>query len=66
MTDVWTTELGSGTGDACSAVLEMQTGSIQYAVCEMALLLALALKSCGPGGAADQRSSVCVVIVLKT
>ncbi len=32
MTDVWTTELGGRTGDACSAVREMQTVSYQYAV----------------------------------
>ena len=41
-------------------MLEMQSGTDQYA-----LLLGLALKSCGSGGAADQRESVCVVFVLK-
>ncbi len=62
MTDVWTTEFGSGTGVACSAVLEIQTESYQYAVwrgCSVAVP-----ESCGSGKAADQ--SLCVVFDVKT
>ncbi len=54
----WSEELGIAE-DAVGGRISMLCG-------EGALLLALVLKSCGPGGAADQRSSVCVVFVFKT
>ena len=42
----------------------MQSGRISMLCDEMALLLALALKNCGPGEAADE--SVCVMFDVKT